>query len=249
MNNPNAEQNYKFVLNVAHWLSGLLGPATPPADATKPTITLTTPADGATYSLNQAVNADYSCEDEAGGSGLKSCQGTVANGSAVDTASTGSKTFTVTATDNAGNQGSVTYTYSVGSATPPADATAPRVVTTTPAGGATGVARTNDLTAAFSEKMDPASVTKATFLLYRCPSTSSTTCTTPIADWTVALSADGLKATLNPHGTSTTNNLASRTKFMAVITTGAKDAAGNALDQDASASGNQQKVWYFTTGK
>jgi hypothetical protein len=61
------------------------------------------------------VNAAYSCQDESGGSGLKSCQGTVANGSAIDTASSGTKTFTVTATDNAGNQNSITRTYSVSS--------------------------------------------------------------------------------------------------------------------------------------
>jgi Ca2+-binding RTX toxin-like protein len=118
MNAPYAEQNYKFLLNVSHWLSGLLDPATPPADTTEPTITLTTPAEGATYSLNQAVNADYSCQDEASGSGLKSCQGTVASGSAIDTASTGTKTFTVTATDNAGNQNSVSRTYSIVASAP-----------------------------------------------------------------------------------------------------------------------------------
>ncbi len=116
MNAPYAEQNYKFLLNVSHWLSGLLVP--PPADTTKPTITLTTPAEGATYSFYQVVNASYSCQDEAGGSGLKSCQGTVANGSAIDTASSGTKTFTVTATDNAGNQQVLTHTYSVGDNVP-----------------------------------------------------------------------------------------------------------------------------------
>jgi Ca2+-binding RTX toxin-like protein len=124
MNAPYAEQNYKFMLNVSHWLSGLLdNPTPPPADTTKPTITLTTPASGASYSLNQPVIANYSCQDEAGGSGLKSCQGTVANGSPIDTASTGSKTFTVTATDNAGNQNSVTRTYSVADGSVPSDCT------------------------------------------------------------------------------------------------------------------------------
>jgi Tol biopolymer transport system component len=119
MNAPYAEQNYKFLLNVSHWLSGLL--VDPPADAAKPTITLTTPAEGATYALNQPLNADYSCQDEAGGSGLQSCRGTVANGSAIDTASVGTKTFTVTATDNAGNQTSISRTYSVVNDQPPAD--------------------------------------------------------------------------------------------------------------------------------
>ena len=89
------------------------------ADTTKPTITLTTPAEGATYSLNQTVNANYSCQDEDGGSGLASCEGTVANGSPIDTASTGTKTFTVTAADNAGNTDSVTHTYTVASETCP----------------------------------------------------------------------------------------------------------------------------------
>jgi hypothetical protein len=33
-----------------------------------------------------------------------------------------------------------------------------------------------------------------------------------------------------------------------VVTTGAKDVEGNALDQNATATGNQQKSWKFTTG-
>src|SRR5215217_8845777 len=82
-------------------------------DATKPTIALSTPADGATYALNQDVAAKYSCQDENGGSGLKSCEGTVPNDSPIDTASPGQKSFTVTATDNAGNTDSVTRTYTV----------------------------------------------------------------------------------------------------------------------------------------
>jgi hypothetical protein len=43
--------------------------------------------------------------------------------------------------------------------------------------------------------------------------------------------------------------LAGRTKFKVVVTTGAKDEAGNNLDQEATTSGNQNKVWYFTTGR
>jgi hypothetical protein len=43
--------------------------------------------------------------------------------------------------------------------------------------------------------------------------------------------------------------LVGRTKYKVVVTTGAKDEAGNQLDQDASVVGNQQKVWYFTTGR
>ena len=91
----------------------------PPGDTTKPTITLNMPADGTTYSPNQGVNASYFCQDEAGGSGLQSCTGSVPNGSEIDTASTGTKSFTVTAMDNAGNLASVTHTYFVADTMPP----------------------------------------------------------------------------------------------------------------------------------
>ena len=85
----------------------------PPADTTPPTITITTPADGTVYLLNEVVYADYSCEDEAGGSGLASCVGTFADGDSIDTSSVGPKSFTVNAADNAGNTASLTHNYSV----------------------------------------------------------------------------------------------------------------------------------------
>ena len=106
-----------------------IGPCRAP-DTTKPTVTLTTPAAGAVYDQGQAVNADFSCADEAGGSGLASCVGTVANGAAVATSTLGTRTFTVTARDNAGNETVVTRTYTV------RDVTRPTVTLTTPAAGA-----------------------------------------------------------------------------------------------------------------
>jgi Tol biopolymer transport system component len=84
-----------------------------PSDTTKPTITITTPPDGATYKRNSTVMAAYQCTDEAGGSGLNSCVGSVPNGSTIDTRTTGAKTFTVTATDNVGNTDTKTITYYV----------------------------------------------------------------------------------------------------------------------------------------
>jgi len=84
-----------------------------PLDTTAPTITITAPADGATYFLGEAVNADYSCQDEDGGSGVASCDGTLANGTALDTSVVGAQSFTVDAEDNAGNPASLTYNYSV----------------------------------------------------------------------------------------------------------------------------------------
>lgn len=82
-------------------------------DITPPVITLTTPPEGAVYLLGQTVNANYACQDEAGGSGLSSCVGDVPNGSPIDTGSVGARTFTVTASDNAGNTASATSTYRV----------------------------------------------------------------------------------------------------------------------------------------
>jgi hypothetical protein len=99
-------------------------------DQTKPTISVTTPVAGAQYELGEQVLADYSCADEPTGSGLDSCVGSVANGAAVDTESVGEKTFTVEASDNAGNTASKTVSYTV------ADRTAPTITLTRPAEGA-----------------------------------------------------------------------------------------------------------------
>jgi Sulfatase/RTX calcium-binding nonapeptide repeat (4 copies)/Domain of unknown function (DUF4976)/Bacterial Ig domain len=88
---------------------------TPPIDTTKPQITITTPPQGATYTLGQSVAASYSCTDA--GSGVASCQGSVANGANIDTSSSGTKTFSVNATDNAANTNTVSHTYTVNAPT------------------------------------------------------------------------------------------------------------------------------------
>ena len=80
-------------------------------DSTPPTITITSPTANATYQLNASVAASYGCTDS--GSGVATCQGTVANGSLIDTSSIGTKTFTVNSTDSVGNNNSASVTYSV----------------------------------------------------------------------------------------------------------------------------------------
>jgi hypothetical protein len=82
-------------------------------DLAPPAIEVGTPADGAIYSLGEAVNADYDCRDEAGGSGVATCAGDVADGAPLDTSAPGEHTFTVTATDDAGNSASTTVSYEV----------------------------------------------------------------------------------------------------------------------------------------
>jgi len=93
-------------------------------DTTAPEIAVTTPASGAVYGLGRHVAADYTCIDEAGGSGIATCAGTVANGAPIDTSSVGQKTFKVEATDNAGNPASKSVTYTVVDEAPPSIAIA-----------------------------------------------------------------------------------------------------------------------------
>lgn len=71
------------------------------------------PHNGATYTRDESVIADYDCADEVGGSGIDTCVGTVPDGSAVDTATAGDHDFTVTATDRQGNTQTATHTYTV----------------------------------------------------------------------------------------------------------------------------------------
>jgi len=84
-----------------------------PVDNDPPTITITTPADGAIYALGSTVNANYSCSDGPYGVGVAFCNGPVPNGSPIDTATAGTKTFTVNAQDLNGLPASKTHTYQV----------------------------------------------------------------------------------------------------------------------------------------
>ncbi len=79
-------------------------------DRTPPTIAITSPTAGASYVAGSAVNAAFSCADTL--SGTPGCVGTVANGQSLTTTA-GVKTFTVNATDGAGNIFSQTINYTV----------------------------------------------------------------------------------------------------------------------------------------
>lgn len=80
-------------------------------DTTPPSITITSPT-ATTYLLNQPVLASYSCTDS--DSAVATCAGSVASGAPIDTASVGTKTFTVQASDPSGNTSSKSVTYTVG---------------------------------------------------------------------------------------------------------------------------------------
>ena len=80
-------------------------------DNTAPEVTLNTPYDGAKYLLNDTVYADFDVADSL--SGIQSISSTLQDGQALDTSTPGTKTFTVTATDKAGNTTTVTSTYKI----------------------------------------------------------------------------------------------------------------------------------------
>jgi hypothetical protein len=138
--------------------------------------------------------------------------------------------FYVKAKDQAGNEDASPAQRSF-----TVDTTAPRVKSVTPANNSTGVALRTNVTATFSEQMNRTTIKKTTFKLYKVNSDGTTTQVTNV---TVKLSADGLKATLNPFGTSSTV-LKRDTWYRAVITTGAQDLAGNSVAA--------RKVWSFRT--
>ena len=101
------------------------------------------------------------------------------------------------------------------------------------------------MTATFSERMDPATITGSTFKLYMVKPARSRTRVNAAVTLTETPSPGGLKAELDPFG-STPKTLLPGTRYKAVVTTGARDLAGNALDQSPR-KGKQQKAWTFTT--
>jgi len=116
----------------------------------------------------------------------------------------------------------------------PADTRAPRVSSTFPAAGATGIGPGVNVKATFSEAMKATSINTNTVKLFRAGTT------TPI-EAVVSYDTGTKTATLNPNA-----NLRLETEYKAVVTTGTRDLAGNRLDQNRSLSGLQQKAWSFT---
>lgn len=84
-----------------------------PAGVNQPTVTISSPTNGAIYTVNQVVDASFACNPTAGTAPVVSCAGTVANNNPIDTASPGPKTFSAVATVNTGNSGHSSVNYSV----------------------------------------------------------------------------------------------------------------------------------------
>jgi hypothetical protein len=131
--------------------------------------------------------------------------------------------------DPAGNALAANRTWSFTTAAP--DITAPTVTAVSPAAGATGVVVSANITATFSENMDPATINGSTVFL-RGPSGTSVAAV-------VTYNTTNRQVTLNPNA-----NLAGLTTYTATVKGGAsdprvKDVAGNALAAD--------RTWTFTT--
>ena len=115
------------------------------------------------------------------------------------------------------------WSFTSGSA---ADMTAPIVSSTNPADAATGFALNRNITAMFSETLDPASVNPDSFTL---TADSGATSVSGTVSYSKKLAA------FNPE-----SNLAASTVYTATLTTGVTDLAGNALAANY--------VWTFETG-
>jgi len=111
------------------------------------------------------------------------------------------------------------------------DSTPPTVTAITPSSGATLVARGTDVTATFSEAMDPATISGSTVELR---SSSGA-----LVSAVVSYSATNRRVTLNPN-----SNLAALTTYTVTVRGGAtdprvKDVSGNALATN--------RTWSFST--
>jgi hypothetical protein len=114
----------------------------------------------------------------------------------------------------------------------------PKVTSTVPTANATGVAPTTNVTATFSEDMDARTIDDRTFKLFRKGTTTKLAATVEYD----AAATD--TATLDP-----TDPLQRGVTYKAVVTTGAKDLAGNSLDQNSSKTGSQPHKWFFTVSQ
>ena len=80
-------------------------------DRTAPDVSITTPAEGASYPKNSKITAAWTASDFP--SGIDSISASAANGDDIDTTTAGVKIFVISAEDMAGNKVEITITYTV----------------------------------------------------------------------------------------------------------------------------------------
>jgi len=114
------------------------------------------------------------------------------------------------------------------------DTIPPRVTSTDAANNATNVAPTAEVKATFSDPMRANSINTTSFTLRKAG-------TTDAIPATVTYIAAFRLAALNPSA-----NLEPGATYIATVTSGARDLAGNGLDQNPDVAGDQPKTWRFT---
>jgi Big-like domain-containing protein len=231
-----SDENKKF------YLHNVLALGSPPADTTPPVVTAKTPSAGAAnVAIATDVTATFS-EPVAGVSG-SSFTLTPTGGAAIAAGvSYNATTRTATLDPSATLDFSTTYTAQLNSSivdsagnplatlswsfttAPPPDTTPPTVISISPVDAATNVSATTAISARFSEPIDSATLTGASFTLTSANGAVAATITYDNATRT---------ATLLPHAP-----LADDTTYTARITS-VSDMAGNDLADPAS--------WTFTT--
>src|SRR5205823_952404 len=213
-----------------------------PADTTAPTVSFIIPANAAT-GVAISGNVAATCSEVMNPltitpvtftlkQGTAAVAGTVTYAGVTATFSPASTlapntdhtaTITTGARDLAGNALATDFSWSFTTGATP-DTTAPTVSATVPANAATGVSISGKIAVAFSEAMDPLTITPVTFTLKQG--------TTAVAG---TVTYAGVTATFNPVST-----LAPNAVHTATATIGARDLAGNALATGFS--------WSFTSG-
>ena len=180
--------------------------ATAHVDTAAPSVTISAPVNGGTYTQGRRALAAFACSD--------ACTGTVAPGAAFDTTKVGSRTFTVTARDAAGNVTTRTVRYSVVAPPPAPDTIGPAL--TIPAKNKTLKQRKGVVRFALGRAIEPMSGTialKAKRL--KVGSATFTAATGKAATVKIKLSRKAKKS------------LAKASKLKATATVTVRDSAGN----------------------
>ena len=215
------------------------------ADFTAPTATITSPANGSSFSSGATITFSGNASDGGGGV-IGSVEVSVDGGSTWTAAtinaiaSTTSWSYTWTAgpngtynirargVDDSGNKGATGSGIAITVGSGGSDLTPPTVSSVSPTNGSTGVSVNTTIIASFSEAISSASVTTSTYQLRDAGNSLIN----------ASVSTSGNQITLTP--TSALNASATYTVTITGGSSGVKDLAGNALVSNYN--------WSFTTG-
>lgn len=213
----------------SNWTAPLTAPSTGArTNDTTPTFSWTADALAATYDLVISKNADLSTPDLTV-TGIAAATNTLTAGQALPDSTGQLYYWSVRPVDAIGVAGSYATASSF-----TLDTTAPTVSSTTPVDAAVSVANTSAVSAVFGEDMDSLSIGGSTLTLLA----GSTAVT-----GTVSYDSASKTASFTPAA-----NLAGTTAYTATLTTGMKDAAGNAIAANYPWSFTTAAGWVFPAG-